>query len=68
MDEEIKPSQPTAESTPSGDEEPATSPAPPMKGKVTVVPASPEDYERGFSFGAPFGTPYKDLPTLSSRM
>jgi hypothetical protein len=42
--------------------------ATPMKGKVTVRRATVEDYERGFSFGAPFGTPYKDLPTLRERM
>jgi hypothetical protein len=68
MDEEIKPSQPTAESTTTDGEEPATSPAPQMKGKITFVPATAEDYARGFSFGTTFGTPYKDHPTIRSRM
>jgi hypothetical protein len=39
-----------------------------MKGKITFRPATAEDYAKGFSIGTTFGTPYKDHPTLRSRM
>jgi hypothetical protein len=66
MNEETNAANP--ENSPSDGETTATPPAPQMKGKVTVRRATAEDYARGFSFGAPFGTPYKDLPTLRSRL
>ena len=66
MDEEIKPSQPTAESTPSEGDPPAMPPSEPELFSATVEPATAEDYARGFSFGTTFGTPYKAHPTVSS--